>query len=102
MMPRVTAMTVRDGKVCAIWDIANPDKFTGSPLCVLGSPRHPARVAGVEALLGDAQRRVHPRPHVLHADLIGQLDHAGVAESVRRSATCSSVMVCGSVVIASA
>ena len=32
LMPRVTAMTVRDGKVCAIWDIANPDKFTGSPL----------------------------------------------------------------------
>jgi RNA polymerase sigma-70 factor (ECF subfamily) len=32
MMPRVTAMTVRDGKICAIWDIANPDKFTGSPL----------------------------------------------------------------------
>jgi RNA polymerase sigma-70 factor (ECF subfamily) len=32
MMPRVTAMTVRDGKVCALWDIANPDKFTGSPL----------------------------------------------------------------------
>ncbi|OBB17805.1 RNA polymerase subunit sigma [Mycobacteriaceae bacterium 1482268.1] len=32
MMPRVTAMTVRDGKVCAIWDIANPDKFTASPL----------------------------------------------------------------------
>ncbi|WP_018601663.1 sigma-70 family RNA polymerase sigma factor [Mycobacterium sp. 155] len=32
MMPRVTAMTVRDGKVCAVWDIANPDKFTGSPL----------------------------------------------------------------------
>jgi len=32
MMPRVTALTVRDGKVCAIWDIANPDKFTGSPL----------------------------------------------------------------------
>jgi len=30
--PRVTAMTVRDGKVRAIWDIANPDKFTGSPL----------------------------------------------------------------------
>jgi RNA polymerase sigma-70 factor (ECF subfamily) len=38
MSPRVTAMTVRDGKVCAIWDIANPDKFTGSPM----SPRpHP-------------------------------------------------------------
>jgi RNA polymerase sigma-70 factor (ECF subfamily) len=32
MSPRVTAMTVRDGKVCAIWDIANPDKFTASPL----------------------------------------------------------------------
>ncbi|WP_458319699.1 sigma-70 family RNA polymerase sigma factor [Mycolicibacterium brisbanense] len=32
MMPRVTAVTVRDGKVCAVWDIANPDKFTGSPL----------------------------------------------------------------------
>ena len=32
VMPRVIAMTVRDGKVCAIWDIANPDKFTGSPL----------------------------------------------------------------------
>jgi RNA polymerase sigma-70 factor (ECF subfamily) len=30
--PRVTAITVRDGKVCAIWDVANPDKFTGSPL----------------------------------------------------------------------
>jgi RNA polymerase sigma-70 factor (ECF subfamily) len=32
VMPRVTVMTVRDGKVGAIWDIANPDKFTGSPL----------------------------------------------------------------------
>jgi RNA polymerase sigma-70 factor (ECF subfamily) len=32
MSPRITAMTVQDGKVCAIWDIANPDKFTGSPL----------------------------------------------------------------------
>ncbi len=32
MMPRITALTVRDGKVCALWDIANPDKFTGSPL----------------------------------------------------------------------
>ena len=31
-MPHITAMTVRDGKVCAIWDIANPDKFTASPL----------------------------------------------------------------------
>src|SRR5947209_17183603 len=32
MMPRITAMTVRDGKVCALWDVANPEKFTGSPL----------------------------------------------------------------------
>lgn len=32
MAPRVTALTVRDGVVCAVWDIANPDKFTGSPL----------------------------------------------------------------------
>lgn len=32
LLPRVTAMTVRDGLVCAVWDIANPDKFTGSPL----------------------------------------------------------------------
>ena len=32
LMPRITAMTVSDGKVCAIWDIANPDKFTASPL----------------------------------------------------------------------
>jgi RNA polymerase sigma-70 factor (ECF subfamily) len=32
MLPRILAMTVRDGKVCALWDIANPDKFTGSPL----------------------------------------------------------------------
>lgn len=29
---RWSEMTVRDGKVCAIWDIANPDKFTGSAL----------------------------------------------------------------------
>jgi RNA polymerase sigma-70 factor (ECF subfamily) len=32
MLPRILAMTVRDGRVCALWDIANPDKFTGSPL----------------------------------------------------------------------
>ena len=32
MLPRIMAATVRDGKVCALWDIANPDKFTGSPL----------------------------------------------------------------------
>lgn len=32
MQPHIQALTVRDGKVCAIWDIANPDKFTGSPL----------------------------------------------------------------------
>lgn len=32
LMPRITAMTVRDGRVVAIWDIANPDKFRGTPL----------------------------------------------------------------------
>jgi RNA polymerase sigma-70 factor, ECF subfamily len=32
MMPRIMAVTVRDGKVCALWDVANPDKFSGSPL----------------------------------------------------------------------
>jgi RNA polymerase sigma-70 factor, ECF subfamily len=32
VLPRVVAMAVRDGKVHAVWDIANPDKFTGSPL----------------------------------------------------------------------
>ncbi|MGO9285341.1 MAG: nuclear transport factor 2 family protein, partial [Mycobacterium sp.] len=32
MLPRILAITVRHGKVCALWDIANPDKFTGSPL----------------------------------------------------------------------
>jgi len=32
MMPRITVVTVRDGKVYAVWDVANPDKFTGSPL----------------------------------------------------------------------
>ena len=32
MAPRILALTVRDGRVCALWDIANPDKFTGSPL----------------------------------------------------------------------
>jgi RNA polymerase sigma-70 factor (ECF subfamily) len=30
--PRVVALTVRDGKVATVWDVANPDKFTGSPL----------------------------------------------------------------------
>jgi RNA polymerase sigma-70 factor (ECF subfamily) len=30
--PRVIALAVRDGKVAAVWDVANPDKFTGSPL----------------------------------------------------------------------
>jgi len=32
-------------------------------------------------LLGDAERGVHPRPHVLHADLIGQLEHSGITET---------------------
>jgi RNA polymerase sigma-70 factor, ECF subfamily len=32
LQPHIQALTVRDGKVCAIWDVANPDKFTASPL----------------------------------------------------------------------
>lgn len=32
MAPHIQALTVRDGLVTAIWDIANPDKFTASPL----------------------------------------------------------------------
>jgi RNA polymerase sigma-70 factor (ECF subfamily) len=39
VMPRVTALTVRDGLVSAVWDIANPDKFTGSPLAAARLPR---------------------------------------------------------------
>lgn len=39
LLPRITAMTVRDGKVCAVWDVANPDKFTGSPLGASGDQR---------------------------------------------------------------
>lgn len=30
--PRIQALAVRDGRVVAIYDIANPDKFTASPL----------------------------------------------------------------------
>lgn len=30
--PRIQALTVRNGQVVAIYDVANPDKFTGSPL----------------------------------------------------------------------
>ncbi|CAN5479027.1 hypothetical protein BH09ACT8_BH09ACT8_64630 [soil metagenome] len=32
MLPHIVAMTVRAGRVCAVWDIADPDKFTASPL----------------------------------------------------------------------
>jgi RNA polymerase sigma-70 factor, ECF subfamily len=32
MQPHIQALTVRDGRVCAIWDVANPDKFSGSPI----------------------------------------------------------------------
>jgi RNA polymerase sigma-70 factor, ECF subfamily len=44
MMPRITAVTVRDGKVSALWDIANPDKFSGSPL--RSGQARPAREPG--------------------------------------------------------
>jgi RNA polymerase sigma-70 factor, ECF subfamily len=36
--PRIIAMTVHDGKVTAIWDVANPDKFTASPLRSAAEP----------------------------------------------------------------
>lgn len=32
VLPRVTAVAVHDGKIVGVWDVANPDKFTGSPL----------------------------------------------------------------------
>ncbi|WBP96552.1 RNA polymerase sigma factor SigJ [Mycolicibacterium neoaurum] len=32
LMPRITALTITGGLVAAVWDIANPDKFTASPL----------------------------------------------------------------------
>ena len=32
MQPHIQALTVRDGRVSAIWDVANPDKFSGSPI----------------------------------------------------------------------
>ena len=118
MTPRITAMTVRDGKVCALWDVANPDKFTGSPLravwgrggrsprlrrlAIVASPGNPARVTGIEALLGDAQRRVHPGPHVFDADLVGQLDHTRLAEPGTQIVDLFVGHRCGSVVIASA
>jgi RNA polymerase sigma-70 factor (ECF subfamily) len=41
MQPRIQAMTIRDGRVCAIWDVANPDKFTGSPIRQTPSPASP-------------------------------------------------------------
>lgn len=37
LQPRIQALTVRDGLVCAIWDVANPDKFTASPLAPASS-----------------------------------------------------------------
>jgi RNA polymerase sigma-70 factor (ECF subfamily) len=40
LQPHIQALTVRDGKVCAIWDVANPDKFTASPLAPV-SPTEP-------------------------------------------------------------
>ncbi len=63
-MPRIMAMTVRDGKVCALWDIANPDKFTGSPLSgdfaagLLGAS--PSRSAPAASLAASANRPPMP------------------------------------------
>ena len=38
LAPHIQALTVRDGLVTAIWDIANPDKFTASPLAATSDP----------------------------------------------------------------
>ncbi|MGW0162657.1 sigma-70 family RNA polymerase sigma factor [Mycobacterium sp. NPDC003323] len=38
LMPRISAMTITDGLVRAVWDIANPDKFTASPLAAPTGP----------------------------------------------------------------
>lgn len=32
VLPRVSAFTVCDGRVLAVWDVSNPDKFSGTPL----------------------------------------------------------------------
>jgi RNA polymerase sigma-70 factor (ECF subfamily) len=47
VLPRVIAVTVRDGKVSALWDVVNPDKFTGSPLA---SGSRPPRESGTHHL----------------------------------------------------
>src|SRR5215211_6225553 len=47
---------------------------------LLDSPRDPASVPGIEALLDNAERDVHAGAHVFDADLIRQFDHTGVAE----------------------
>jgi RNA polymerase sigma-70 factor (ECF subfamily) len=40
VQPRITAVAVRDAKVYAVWDVANPDKFTGSPLALKSDSLH--------------------------------------------------------------
>jgi RNA polymerase sigma-70 factor (ECF subfamily) len=41
VQPRIVAMAVHQGKVYAVWDVANPDKFTGSPLRQPAGPLAP-------------------------------------------------------------
>jgi len=41
MQPHIQALTVSDGRVCAIWDVANPDKFSGSPIRQAPNPVSP-------------------------------------------------------------
>ena len=57
-----------------------PGKFISPLSSGHPSPTEPGTRPRVEALLGDPERGVHPGPHVLHADLIGQFDHPVVAE----------------------
>ena len=58
MLPRITAMTVRDGKVCALWDIPIP---TSSPaLPWVGDPEHTARLRWVRLLRSVGCARFRP------------------------------------------
>ena len=55
------------------WSVASASRLRCSSSLGLVGPWHEACLAGAEALLGDAQRQVHPRAQVLQRDLVGQL-----------------------------
>ncbi|BBY28513.1 sigma-70 family RNA polymerase sigma factor [Mycolicibacterium sediminis] len=43
LQPHIQALTVRDGLVTAIWDVANPEKFSASPLAAHRPATAPGR-----------------------------------------------------------